>query len=120
MNATIARRDVEGFRVAIARRLGLHFDQTRLGFLGEVLQRRLARAGVSADEYLRDLETGAATAEPSVLAQELTVGETYFFRNSEQFRAVAEIALPECRRAQAASRRLRVGRGAVFDRDLVA
>jgi len=48
--------DVERFRAAIIAQIGLQFDDAKLGFLGEVLQRRLDRLGRSADVYLRDLE----------------------------------------------------------------
>ena len=106
---TATGRDVERFRVAIAHRLGLQFDDARLGFLGEVLQRRLAAGtGTSADAYLRDLERGPAKTEAAALALELTVGETYFFRNSEQFRALAEIILPERMQARANAKTLRL------------
>jgi chemotaxis protein methyltransferase CheR len=101
------RSEVERFRGAIAHRLGLRFDDARLGFLDEVLQRRLAWVGMSADAYLRDLQSGA-TAEPGALARELTVGETYFFRNNEQFRALAETVLPERRRAKGSGETLRI------------
>ena len=53
-------------------------------------------------------ETSSKTTMVGALAQTLTVGETYFFRNQEQFRALAEIAWPERKRAQAAARRLRI------------
>lgn len=108
MNAVTGRRDVERFRGAIALRLGLSFDDARLGFLGEVLQRRVARFGTSAEAYMRDLEAGKAPSEPAALAQELTVGETYFFRNSEQFHALAEIVLPERMRAGGGVKTLRI------------
>jgi chemotaxis protein methyltransferase CheR len=101
-------RDVERFRRAVAQGLGLQFDETRFEFLADVLQRRLARTGRSADLYLHDLETGAAAGEPAALARELTVGETYFFRNPDQFRAFAELVVPECRQARAGSRTLRI------------
>ena len=44
----------------------------------------------------------------SALAASLTVTETYFFRNREQFQALAEIALPARMRAQRSSRSLRL------------
>ncbi|HEY1797500.1 MAG TPA: protein-glutamate O-methyltransferase CheR [Stellaceae bacterium] len=50
----------------------------------------------------------AGTAECAALARELTVGETYFFRNIEQFRALAEVALPDRMRANQSTRRLRL------------
>jgi chemotaxis protein methyltransferase CheR len=100
--------DVERFRAAIIAQIGLQFDDAKLGFLGEVLQRRLDRLGRSADVYLRDLEHQPSNREITALAQELTVGETYFFRNSDQFRALAEIVLPGRMRARQAPKVLRL------------
>ncbi len=87
--------DLDRFRTVIIERIGLQFDDARLGFLGEVLQRRLDKLGRAGDAYLRDLEDRSASDEITALAEELTVGETYFFRNNEQFRALAEVVLPE-------------------------
>ena len=83
------------FRATIIHRLGLQFDDARLGFLGEVLQRRLDKLACCSDRYLQDMEEQPSHAEITALAAELTVGETYFFRNNEQFRALAEVVLPE-------------------------
>jgi chemotaxis protein methyltransferase CheR len=99
VNCAPARCDLERFRAAIIRRIGLQFDDGKLEFLGEVLRRRLDRLDRPGDAYLRDLEQDPSRSEMSALAQELTVGETYFFRNHEQFRALAEIVLPERMRA---------------------
>jgi chemotaxis protein methyltransferase CheR len=93
----------------VRRRLGLQFDDGRLGFLSEVLQRRIAETGRRPAFYLADLETGAAGGDDvRALARELTVAETYFFRNAEQFQALREIVLPERARARALNRRLRI------------
>jgi chemotaxis protein methyltransferase CheR len=100
--------DLERFRAAIVRRTGLQFDDAKLGFLGEVLQRRLDSLGRSTDVYLRDLEGPRPAGEITALAQELTVGETYFFRNNEQFRALAEVVLPERMRVDRVPRVLRL------------
>lgn len=108
MSGVAGRRDVERFRAAVSHSLGLQFDDAKLAFLGEVLQRRLGRLKGSADAYLRQLETRPACPELGALAQELTVGETYFFRNSEQFRALAQLALPERMLAKSGSKVLRV------------
>jgi len=43
-----------------------------------------------------------------VLAERLTVAETYFLRNTDQFRAFAEVALPERIHARSDSRQLRI------------
>jgi chemotaxis protein methyltransferase CheR len=108
VNTAIGAHDIGRFRLAITNRLGLLFDDGRLGFLGEVMQRRLARTGTTADAYLHDLEAAIATTEPAALAQELTVGETYFFRNSEQFDALAEIVVPQRMQAKGTAKTLRI------------
>jgi chemotaxis protein methyltransferase CheR len=101
MNYQPAKCDLERFRAAIIRGIGLQFDDAKLGFLGEVLQRRLNRLDRPGEAYLCDLEREPSRSEIGALAQELTVGETYFFRNHEQFEALAEVVLPERMRARA-------------------
>jgi len=95
VTAPIAPREVERFRAAIGRHTGLQFDDARLGFLGEVLQRRLTRLGRPGEAYLHALEHDPPPGEIGALAREVTVAETYFFRNGDQFRALAERVLPE-------------------------
>jgi chemotaxis protein methyltransferase CheR len=100
--------DIERFRAAITRRLGLQFDDTKLGMLDEVLQRRLKAPKSTSDAYLCQLEQSPSANECGTLAEALTVTETYFFRNHQQFDALAEIVLPERMRAQLPAKRLRV------------
>src|SRR5258707_7212240 len=88
-------QELERFRAAITQRLGLMFDDAKLGFLTDVLQRRLSKLKYPSDAYLLSLEQEPWTDEAAILAQELTVTETYFFRNNEQCRALAEVVLPE-------------------------
>jgi chemotaxis protein methyltransferase CheR len=107
VSGTITTSAVGQFRAAITRGLGLQFDDTKSGFLEDVLRRRLDSSDRSCAAYLAQLETDPSK-ELRELARELTVGETYFFRNNDQFRAFAEVVLPERLRAQAAHRRLRV------------
>jgi chemotaxis protein methyltransferase CheR len=95
MSGLAASRNAERFRAAIAQRLGLQFDDAKLGFLGEVLQRRIEKRKCSSDAYLRTMEEEPSNAELGALAVELTVTETYFFRNNEQFHAFADVVLPE-------------------------
>jgi chemotaxis protein methyltransferase CheR len=108
MIESVTSDDTERFRAAIARRLGLYFDETKLAVLGDLLRRRAAIVDRSADAYVAGLETGGLNDEIGVLAQELTVPETYFFRHKEQFRALTEAALPDRIRVQAGPRRLRI------------
>jgi chemotaxis protein methyltransferase CheR len=95
VNALATRGDLDRFRAAIIRQIGLQFDDAKLGFLGEVLQRRLDKLSRSGDAYLWGLEQEPSRCEITALARELTIGETYFFRNNEQFRALAEVVLPQ-------------------------
>jgi len=102
-------REVERFRTLISGRLGWHSNDTRQGFLAEVLRRRADDGGVSEEAYLDRLATSQdASTELAALARELTVTETYFFRNMDQFRAVVEAALPDRMSARPAGRPLRI------------
>ena len=50
----------------------------------------------------------ALDEELRLLAEELTVNETFFFRNADNFRALAGQVLPERARARIHERRLRI------------
>jgi chemotaxis protein methyltransferase CheR len=105
----VIARDSAGpqrFRAWIARRLGLHFDDTKLEFLAEVLVRRAHEKGLALRAYLDRLEGPIIDAERQALALELTVPETYFFRHIDQFHAFADVALPEARAARGSIRKL--------------
>lgn len=94
--------DVERFRAVVARRFGLQFDAGRLDFLAEVLrQRSAASRDPTAGSYLERVASLPKSAdELGVLAQQLTVNETFFFRNPDAFRALTERVLPERMRAK--------------------
>src|ERR1700746_2214983 len=79
VNCLASANETERFRAAIGRQIGLRFDDAKLAFLGQVLQRRLREKGWSSEAYLRELEYQPSGSELSALARELTVGETYFF-----------------------------------------
>jgi chemotaxis protein methyltransferase CheR len=101
--------DVERFRAIVAARLGLNFDDTRLGFMAEVLKRRIDSSGTAPEVYLDRLRAPQNSREEiGALAEELTVTETYFFRNMDQFRVLTEVALPDRVRAQQARRSLQL------------
>ena len=61
MMALAGPAEVERFRDAVARRLGLQFDDARLPFLGEVLERRLASTRLDAGTYLDRFGGGQAS-----------------------------------------------------------
>jgi chemotaxis protein methyltransferase CheR len=101
-------KDVLRFRDLVGAQLGLSFDDTKLAFLADVLRRRLDSSRNDLETYLRRFESAPPEEEMAALAQELTVPETYFFRNGGQFRALAEVVLPERIGARRASRTLRL------------
>jgi chemotaxis protein methyltransferase CheR len=86
--------ELERFRAVISRQIGLWFEDSKFGFLSEVLRRRLEELG-RGNDYIGDLERQPSQGEFAALARELTVGETFFFRNIAQFQALAEVALPD-------------------------
>jgi chemotaxis protein methyltransferase CheR len=108
MSVSSELADVQRFRDAIARRLGLYFDDTRLAFLSEQLKRRSELNHQSSEAYLLQLEAEAPKAEVRALAPLLTVAETYFFRNANQFQVLRERALPERCEAHAEAKRVRI------------
>ncbi len=98
---------VARLRSVVARRLGLALDDGKTAFVGELLRRRLQALGGDCETYLARLEGDPGWEEIRALAAELTVGETYFFRNREQFHAFREVVLPQRLRSPSAPRRLR-------------
>jgi chemotaxis protein methyltransferase CheR len=100
--------DLARFRTLLGARLGWEFADSDLPQLGQVMTRHAQTLRLSPGAYLRRLGTGAATDELTALAEDLTITETYFFRHGEQFRALADDALPERVRARAGRRVLRM------------
>jgi chemotaxis protein methyltransferase CheR len=106
---TPSAAEVERFKELIAFRLGLDFDETKLGFLADILQRRTALRDEPGATYLARLgDRTSASPELRELARELTVGETYFFRHFDQFSACADVALRERAAARATTKQLRL------------
>jgi chemotaxis protein methyltransferase CheR len=97
MTAPAVTQEVARFRALLADRLGLAFDEHKLATLARVLD----SCGGDRQRILADL-AGSAPADSllSRLASELTVTETYFFRNGDQLRAFMEVALPQRQQAR--------------------
>src|SRR5580704_7139735 len=109
MTLVVQRSDVERFRAIVARRLGLSFEDAKLEQLADLLGRlhaNIKRSG-TLEEYLDQLAAGHRDALRS-LAENLTVGETYFFRYRDHFRALVEAVLPERMEARDSPRELRI------------
>ena len=83
---------------------------SKLSFLAEVLRKRLDFGRQESACYLHRLEHDdeGGDGETAELARELTVGETYFYRNHDQFRAFAEVVLPARMQARRPQKCLRV------------
>jgi len=97
------------FREVLTRRIGLALTDVPDETLTEILRRRTAATRTDADAYLAGLaRERAAGTEVGALARELTINETYFFRNPEQFDALGQVVLPERLAARARERRLRL------------
>jgi chemotaxis protein methyltransferase CheR len=108
MNIVLHATDISRFRALISLRMGLHFEDDKLDYLTEVLRERLEAGGRGlADTYLERLSAGAPD-EVRALARRLTIGETYFFRYFDHFRAFTGVVLPDRARVQEVRRRLRI------------
>ncbi len=108
MSAAPGVADLERFRAAVTRLLGLAVDDARLPQLAEVLQARARAARADVPAYVDRFERGAGREEIVAVGGALTISETYFFRNIEQFHALREVVLPERSRAAGGGSRLRI------------
>jgi chemotaxis protein methyltransferase CheR len=110
MTVALAGADVECFRALVARRLGLYFEDAKLDFLADILQRRMESTRCDLFSlYQRRIASSANEHEElCALADQLTVNETYFFRYADHFRAFAEVVVPNRIQAQIHQRRLRI------------
>ena len=84
-------------------RLGLQFEDARLELLADVARERRARRSASR-RRVRRAARRRRRREVRALAERLTVGETYFFRNTNDLRAFVDVVLPERMRARAGER----------------
>lgn len=109
MTTPVDSVDVERFRQIVSGRLGLNFDDSKLPFLADVLKHRQETVRQGAAAYLGRLESaGHWLDELRALAIDLTVNETYFFRNKDQFRALIHNVLPARVYARNGAKQLRV------------
>ena len=99
MMPVLGRPDIEQFQTLISSHLGLQYEDGKLDFLADVLCQRMQFLGRARFEsysaYLRHLNVSPkGSDEWRTLAEQLTVNETFFFRNTDNFVALAEIVLP--------------------------
>lgn len=96
------------FRALLATGLGWTFADSDMPHLARELHRRSQERGLAPGAYLSRLAGTGWPEELTVLAEQLAITETYFFRHGEQFRALSEVALPERIAAGGAHRVLRM------------
>jgi chemotaxis protein methyltransferase CheR len=94
---TETRDPYDDLRAWVGARTGLMLAPDRRASVDLVIARAMARAGVGDDvaEYRRRLEADDDLLDD--LLAELTVGETYFFREPAQFQFLRHTVLPEIR-----------------------
>lgn len=104
------RSEIDALSTFLSDRFGFSFSDHKRDELAELLTDRLRKSEcASCEAYLTRLRSDpGASEELRVLADSLTVGETYFFRYPEQYRALAEVSLPELLQSKEASREIRI------------
>lgn len=108
MTRILERVEIERFREIVVRRFGLQYEDGKLEYLADVLRQRMELVGCPRFGAYVERLSSSATTEFRALAEELTVNETFFFRNADNFRALAEAVLPQRIRARAEEKRLRI------------
>ncbi len=110
MTVEIDRAEIDSFRRLVARRLGILFDDQKLDYLADILRSRMEVSGHGrGGSYLGSLSRGSDSADEwRILAEKLTVAETYFFRYWDHFRAFVDVVLPGDTDADGRSRELRI------------
>jgi chemotaxis protein methyltransferase CheR len=104
--------DLERLRDLIYQVAGIYHPENKLRLLLERCSRRMRELKIpTVRDYISCLMRGEARqAELIALLNEITIGETYFFRNIPQLQALRRIILPNILRMKSSSaqRRLRI------------
>ena len=97
MKSAVSTVQIEALSLVIAGRLGLHFSAARLRTMENALGQAARAAGFAQPGAFINalLRPEPEEALFDALVRELTVGETYFFRESAVFTAITEQFLPE-------------------------
>ncbi len=112
------RREIERVSLPQTKQLGAFIEQnfairlteTNYRALDFFIPRRLEELGLSFDDYLQFLAADLHKhgSEIKALLDEVTVQETYFFRDWGQFQALKEVVLPDLLEKNKHSRSLRI------------
>jgi chemotaxis protein methyltransferase CheR len=108
VNLALESAELERLRLTLGEMLGFAFEGDRLEQLEQAARGRSAELSLrGVDAYLDRLrDPEFRRTELTRLAETLTVTETFFYRNTDQIRALVETVLPE--RARRGGQRLRI------------
>jgi chemotaxis protein methyltransferase CheR len=89
---------------------GLAYYRDRDQYMAELIGRRLSKLGLDdCASYSQRLSDGKeGRDELDALIADLTIGETYFFRDREQFDAIRDVIIPEILDRKQSNKRLRI------------
>ena len=90
----------------IRRRTGLIFPESRHSALQDALARTVRRSGAEPEAWLTGLDGGPVPLDD--LVAEITIGETYFFRDPQQFQVIGQEVLPSLVERARSGRRPRI------------
>ena len=98
MTPVLGRNDIEQFRIIISCYFGLQYEDEKLDYLANIMLQRVQLVGhdrfESYSAYLSHLNASPkGSDEWRALAEQLTVNETFFFRNPDNFVALAQAVL---------------------------
>jgi len=102
MAAAVPEALLERFSRFIAERIGLHFPRQRWGDLERNTGYAAREIGFPDSEaFIRHaLSSSLSTNQAEILASNLTIGETYFYREKKAFEALEQYILPELLRSR--------------------
>jgi len=102
MVSAVSEALLEQFSRFIAERIGLHFPRERLGDLERSISRTAKELGFRDTEAFiqQALSSTLSRNQAEILASNLTIGETYFYREKKAFEALGEYILPELLRSR--------------------
>jgi chemotaxis protein methyltransferase CheR len=108
LNRVYADPGYSELKRGLIRSTGLEFYAERDEPLAELISVRLSVLGVrDCSAYAAFLAAGErGGAEMDALIAQLTIGETYFFRDEEQFAAIRDVVLPDILRRKRTTRQL--------------
>jgi len=99
--------EIRALRAFVLARTGLNFPESRLRDLEDGLHRAMLNAGsVDFEHFVGLLDTDQRVFD--TLIGDITVAETYFFREPAQFQVLRQLVLPDLRNGRAPGDRLRV------------